>query len=293
MDQEEYDEIMGVNSVCIGKNYLPYPTRLWYRSSNPCYQLPDTNVFVPYLNKEVSNQELRDIFAVFRKGHILQYPANRLKITKKLAYSRISKGYIKKKGWGTQSTTFTEPNINKLQRNNANIISNNATGEYFFPECFVPEKKLSSFPNYRTNGGSGSGSGSGSGVKPLNYPNKNTPSEPSNSYAFPINTQIVPENKLNTSIIEGGNMITCTTENICSGSITSIINNTTCVPTSHSDVPGPIIELCYPKNIPLSIYRKKTYASNDSKWQTNIPAYNTNNSINKKTINKISNITFM
>ena len=48
---EDYDEIMGVNSVCIGKNYLPYPTRLWTRSSTP-FIFPDENVFIPYLNKD-------------------------------------------------------------------------------------------------------------------------------------------------------------------------------------------------------------------------------------------------
>lgn len=289
MNQEEYDEIMGVNSVCIGNNYLPYPTRLWYRTSNLC-STPDANVFVPYLNREVSREELGSILKVFRKGNVLQYPANRW-VTKTQTFTSIAKGYTRKKCWASQTDTLTEPNVNKLQRNNPNIISNNANDEYFFPECFIPDKKDIIFPNYIPT--------TETGTEPTNPPNPTNPTYPNvnnatsilNTFAFPISTPFIPENKLIPSTIEGGTLVSCTTENTCSGIISSQMKNISCIPTSDSNVPGPIIELCYPTNMPTTSVRRKTYASSSTKWPVNgtfVPAYNTNLPVNQNLVKKLS-----
>lgn len=286
MDQEEYDEIMDVNSVCIGNNYLPYPTRLWYRTSNLC-STPDPNVFVPYLNREVSREELSSILEVFRKGNVLQYPANRW-TTKTQTFTSIAKGYTRKKCWASQTDTITQPNVNKLQRNNPNIISNNTNDEYFFPECFIPDKKDINFPNYIPT------ISTETGTEPTNptYPNVSNSTSISNaSFAFPISTPFIPENKLIPSTIEGGTLVSCTTENTCSGIISSQIKNISCIPTSDSNVPGPIIELCYPTNMPTTSVRRKTYASSSTKWPVNgtfLPAYNTNLPVNQNLVKKLS-----
>ena len=304
MDQEEYDEIIGVNSVCIGKNYLPYPTRLWYRAENLCYRLPESDVFIPYLNREVSREEVSNIFAVFRKGNVLQYPANRY-ITKSQTFTSIAKGYTKKKCWASQTDTVTNPNVNKLQRTNPTITSNNTNNEYFFPECFVPDKKNITFPDYRPPQNAGIDGNVNTPVTPINpatppnpvnYPNiTNSQSASSASIAYPIRTPNILEENLNPSTLEGGKLISCTNENTCSGIILSQLRNISCIPTSDSDVPGPIIDLCYPANIPISINRRKTYASGSTKWPVNgtlFPAYNTNLPVNQKLVKKISGLRF-
>lgn len=299
MNQEEYDEILGVNSVCIGKNYLPTPTRLWYRASNVCNQIPDATVFIPYLNREVSREEVRTVFEVFQKGNVLQYPANRY-TTKVLAYTKIVKGCKRKKGWSSQTDTFTDPNVNKLQRNNSNIVSNNSNGEYFFPECAVPFKNTRPFPTYLLVKTSGDTANIGDVTipkesNPVKYPTifNNAPNNSmTGSIAYPISTPIIPENELVPSRAEGGTLISCTNENTCSGIISQQLKNITCIPTSDSNVPGPVINICYPANIPITVSRRKTYASNNSVWSTNIPAYNTNLPINQKIVKRLSSLQF-
>jgi hypothetical protein len=268
-----YREILETSTPCNGRNYLPYPPRLWHRSISPCYEfIQDTRVFIPYLKRDIPTSELGALISMFRKGNVLQYPANRSGDSKNKKFSNISKGYGKrKKGWGTQTDSFTNPNISKLERKNANVLANNPNDVFFFPECQLPIKKNKLFPipSQPTN--------------PVNYPDvpDGTPNEPTNG---PIAYPIVPTpdpGKLNPSIIEGGNLITCTTENICSGIVLSTLEQIACHPTSDSDVPGPIINLCYPKNIPVTIPRQRTtYVSNATKWPINgittLPAYNTN-----------------
>jgi len=268
---DTYRELIETSKPCLAKNYLPYPPRLWNRTISPCYEFIEAvDVFVPYLKRTIPTKELGNVISMFRKGNVLQYSANSSTNTKNQTYSRIVKGHGKrKKAWSTQTVSFTHPNINKLERNNSTIVANNPGGRLFFPECSKNPKPQNFFPT--TPGSS----------NPINYPNvpDGAPNEPTNGpIAYPIIP--VPEPKLDPSIIEGGNLVSCTQEDICSGAILStLLEDFTCNPTSDSDVPGPIMELCYPKNIPVTIPRQRTtYVSNATKWPVNgitsIPAYN-------------------
>jgi len=98
------------------------------------------------------------------------------------------------------------------------------------------------------------------------------------TYNYPV-VPIAPI--INNSIIEGGRLSHCTRGNICTGEVKEFIKQIPCFPTSASDVPGPIINLCYPSNFPAFYPRvRKTYTSSSTKWPINskisIPAYNEN-----------------
>ena len=269
-----YKEFIETSTTpCLGTNYLPYPPRLWNRSVTPCYEfINEATVYVPYLKREIPTSELNEVLAMIRKGNVLQYPANRTGNAKH-KFSKIARGFWRrKKAWATQTGTFTHPNINKLQRLNSNIIANNPKDVFFFPECYLQnrEKISENFPNP---------SDSSSEV---NFPEIIPGPIIDGAIAYPlVPIPDTPINKLNPSIIDGGNLNTCTREDICSGAVLSALEDITCIPTSDSDVPGPIINLCYPKNIQITIPRQRTtYVSNATKWPTNgiitIPAYNTN-----------------
>lgn len=271
--------VNNVTDGCLARNYLPYPPRLWQRSSTPCYLFlenmqPDTLVTIPYINKTIPASQLGAVTKMFSKGNVLQYPCNRSLDTKKTTFSKISRGAwtSRKKSWSSQTTSFTNPNVNQLYRSNSSINSNNANGQTFFADCQIPKKTTVSFPYPSQSGGQ------------TNYPNiPESKDANTTSYAYPTTT--VPP-KLNESIIEGGNLVSCTNENICTGLIKSALKDIACYPTSSSDVPGPIINLCYPNNIPVTIPRQiRTYTNNATKWPTNgitnIPAYNTNVPIKK------------
>lgn len=290
-----YREILDTsNSPCLARNYLPHPPRLWNRSISPCYLFIEAvDVFVPYLKRSIPTSELGNVIAMFRKGNVLQYSANSSANTKNQTYSGIVKGYKRrKKGWSTQTDSFTHPNISKLERINSTAISNNPGGSFFFPECSSKPPQVNPFPSPSPS------------TAPVNYPDvpDGKQIEPTNG---PISYPIVPipaPKKMDPSIVVGGNLISCTQEDLCSGKIlTALINNVTCNPTSDSNVPGPIINLCYPKNIPVTISRQRTkYVSNSTKWPVNgitsIPAYNSNIPLNqtpniKSYINNLAKLT--
>jgi len=234
-------------------------------------------VFVPYLKRTIPTRELGYVISMFRKGNVLQYSANSSANTKNQTYSNTVKGFQKrKKVWSTQTVSFSDPNVNKLERVNSTVISNNPNGVLFFPDCSNPVPNIAPFPSPSPS------------TAPVNYPDvpDGTQNEPTNGpVAYPIIP--VPSVKLEPSIIDGGNLHSCTQEDFCSGKIsTYFMDNFNCYPTSDSNVPGPIINLCYPKNIPVTIPRQRTtYVSNATKWPingiTNLPAYNSNLPLNK------------
>lgn len=56
-------------------------------------------------------------------------------------------------------------------------------------------------------------------------------------------------------------------ENPCTGQIYSVTGNQNCYPTSDSDVPGPVIGLCYNDGLPTYYPRNRyTYSAGGNKW---------------------------
>uniref|UniRef100_A0A6C0HS18 Uncharacterized protein n=1 Tax=viral metagenome TaxID=1070528 RepID=A0A6C0HS18_9ZZZZ len=263
------------NDGCLTKNYNPVPARLWERSSGKCsfiYEIGDSKeVFVPYFNKIVPVNKLAGLIKMLYKGNVLRYPSNASSsaFTKKMLISRIYKGLgsNRKKGWSSQTDSVTSPNTNYLERREYSIISNNANGEIQLPECTQPiipandDLPKPALPVIDI-------------IDPP-FPVDNKPAI-NNSNNFPI---VPVKPVINRSIVTGGRLIYCSRENICTGTVKNSVNKPPCFPTSDSDVPGPIINLCYPKNFPIFIpSAPTTYTATSSKWPINgittIPARN-------------------
>ena len=263
---------------CLKKNYLPIPPRLLERTNATCEilfeKLENGTVFYPYFNKKVTFSQAAYLTKMLYKGNILQYPSPSTKVggmTKKMNYARIVKGFGKyrKNGWASQTDSYTSPNSNMLHRTQYSITSNNLNGEIKLPGCdddpFIENIVLpiSSDP-----------------VQDLENPVFPPLNDPADiiTYNYPI-VPIKPI--LIDSIIEGGRLRHCTRGNICTGEVKEFVKQIPCFPTSASDVPGPIINLCYPSNFPAFYPRvRKTYTNPSTKWPINsktaIPAYNEN-----------------
>jgi len=198
---------------------------------------------------------------MLQKGNILQYKNNSSNFTKKQIYSQIARGKLKNgnKTWATQSDTFTNPNINSLQRNNYTNIALNGTVTNNPITC---SSILNNIPGV---------------TSPANIPvmpqNNNTgttnsanpilPSTPStssqNNSILPTTTgePIAPNTSAinpvsvsnNTVVPNGGNLISNTLQNICTGAIITYPVKKMCNPTTDSNVPGKIINLCYDSSL--------------------------------------------
>lgn len=262
---------------CLARKYLPQPPRVWLRSTGICeiiYQNDENGtVYLPYFNKNVSVNEAIYLKKMLYKGNILQYSSQATQLggyTKKMNYARIAKGFgkFRKRGWASQTDSYTSPNVNSFHRENFTITSNNSNGEIRLPECResfvenivfpIPSDPIPDLEN------------------PI-FPPINDPADII-SYDYPV-TPIDPV--INDSVVEGGNLRHCTRGGICTGEIKEFIRNTACFPTSASDVPGPIINLCYPNNAPAFYPRvRRKYTTASTKWHINakiaIPAYNKN-----------------
>lgn len=111
-------------------NYLPIPTKAWYRVQNQCTFINDisfNNVYIPLTNTTVSLAQA-DIYNKKQyKGNILQYKNNSSGLTKNQKYSQISKGLWcnRTKSFATQSQTYSNPNTTGLVRVNYTTIPSN------------------------------------------------------------------------------------------------------------------------------------------------------------------------
>jgi hypothetical protein len=108
--------------------YNPNPTRVWSRVQNQCTYIQENDsydsVYIPLLNKKGTLLDASLIQKQIQKGNILQYKNNNFGMTKNQRYSLIAKGMwnTRKKGYATQSQTYTNPNTNSYQRVNYNSI---------------------------------------------------------------------------------------------------------------------------------------------------------------------------
>jgi len=187
------------------------------------------------------------------KGNILQYKKNSGNLTKNQRYAQIAKGMWTNRTttWATQTESYTNPNTNNLKRVNATNIYvpiDNAPYSYgFLPsDCqnlFVKEEIDILVPNVELNS------------SPLNG---------SNIYTIKrlINTQAI--------IPTGGSLVCNVTQNPCTGEEKIVGETQKCFPTTDSDVPGPIMDLCY-DDTQQTYYPKTrtTYLAGSDKWPIN------------------------
>ena len=119
-----------------GKNgYLPTPPRDWSRVlNNPyCIYSPQFNqgdytnnkVYSALLNKEITTGESIESDKILYKANILQYRNTNSNMSRKMLFSKIAKGTKigPKKTYATQTLTYSNPNMNSLQRVQSNTIN--------------------------------------------------------------------------------------------------------------------------------------------------------------------------
>lgn len=234
---------------CLGPNYNPQPPREWSRFENTC----------AYEDNPISLGKAYEL-EVLRKGNILQYKKNSANITKQQRYSQIARGMWTNRTttFATQTQTFTNPNTKNFRRSNFTNYNTLTLAPTSLP-ITCPAQVIPTNFFLPTNSG-----GIITSV-PVIPPPQNPPLiGPANPIIPPIITVEEPEDVI---IPDGGTLICTITENICTGEIYGITANQFCYPTTDSDVPGPIISLCYNDGLPTYYPRtRKTYAAGGNKW---------------------------
>lgn len=253
--------------------YLPVPPRVWSRVQNSCSLITDTDtnnnelVRVPYSNKFVSAAILGDKLAMLNKGNVLQYKANSSNLTQSQKYSKIAQGKWTNRNttWATQSSRgYTNPNNSSLKRsgNVVNISIDPITGAIIGQtDAPVTCPKPITIINEALPSNAGGGS--------ANEPDIPPPVEPTpESDTFP---ETIPDTPIEPIVIQDeGTLICSIQENICTGETKSTLAQQLCNPTSDSDVPGTIQDLCWNDGTPTWYPRQRYIMSNSgNKWPVN------------------------
>jgi hypothetical protein len=269
--------------ACFAVNGLPPdPPRLWSRAQGICSTLPVDTI----------TQEDADIIAMLSKGNVLQYKKNSSNITKQQRYSQIAKGQWTNRNttWATQSTTATMPNTLSLKRvNYRTIYLDNgapAVGPITCPTPTTPRipNKLPINPNTQNivpRPGITTTfvqicpvyvKPTGPPIYIIPGPSPELPKKPIDPEIVPVLPYINPPLEPTPRVIipDGGQLICNISENICTGEVYSITPaNDNCNPTSASDVPGPIMLLCYNNALPTYYPRqRRAYGSSGNTWPT-------------------------
>lgn len=203
----------------------PQPPRVWYRVQNPFIELSPLEA---------------DKIAMLNKGNVLQYKANSSNLTKAQKYSNIAKGLNNNTTWATQSTRgYTNPNTTSLKRtgNVLNIAISSTTGDVIGPTLepiTCPKPIITNNENLPSNIANESDTA----------PDIPPPVEPSEgSNVFP---NIIPVAPVEPVVIQDGGVLICSVqENVCTGETKSTISQQLCNPTTDSNVPGQIQDLCW------------------------------------------------
>ena len=262
--------------ACFAFNGLPPdPPRVWSRVQGICSTLPvDTTTPVE-----------AGTIAMASKGNVLQYKKNSSNITKQQRYSQIAKGMWTNRNtsWASQTITTTMPNTQSLKRVNyrtiyldngapaigpitcpnltpatiPNKLPINPNTQNITPRPGVTTTFLQICPVYVAP------TGPPIYINPL--PSPEVPKKPIEPKIVPALPYIKPPPEPIPRVIipDGGSLICTISENICTGQILSVTKaNDNCNPTSASDVPGPIIPLCYNNGLPTYYPRQRYIMTN-------------------------------
>jgi len=254
---------------CYSNCYLPQPPRAWSRVQNSCSLTYDSDLVIdPYTGQQVSSIVLAKKIEMLNKGNILQYKCNSSNLTKAQRYSKIANGQWVNRNttWATQSTRgATNPNSTSLKRagNIINLAIDPITGIIIGPTIAPPTCPQPIIPNnpmLPSNIGGG-----GDVINPVLPP----PIEPTpGSNIFPNIIQDVPISPI--VIQDGGTLICSIQENICTGETKRSLSQQLCHPTTDSDVPGPIQELCWNDGTQTWFPRTRYVMTNSTnKWPVN------------------------
>ena len=249
-----------------GKCYNPQPPRVWSRVQNNC-SLTNTNddtninttVTIPYTNIVIPFQELGAKIAMINKGNVLQYKKNSSNLTKNQRYSLIAKGKWTNRTttWASQSTRgYTNPNTQSLLRvGSTNVtLTGNETGlPVTCPAQLTPI-------NYMVPANK-------SGITNPIVP----PPIPPDPAGSGTNIPLVPVPFIEPIVIQDfGNLVCGSRQNLCTGEIITPIKLDNCHPTTDSNVPGTIQDLCWNDGNPTWYPRQRYVMTNSTdKWPVN------------------------
>ena len=256
---------------CFNSNcYLPRPPRAWSRVQNECSLVTsytgnlDELVRVPYSKQLVSASLLKEKLDMLNKGNILQYKANSGNLTKNMKYSKIAQGQWTNRNttWATQSTRgYTNPNTTSLKRvGKINIAFDSVTrlplGPTLLPVTCLQVNK-NNYPALPSTGGGG--------TIIVIPPTPTPPINPNNDNFIPV---VPPEVKPDPIVIQDEGVLICSIqEDICTGFTKQHLSQQLCNPTSDSDVPGRIQELCWNDGTPTWYPRQRYKMTNSgNKW---------------------------
>jgi hypothetical protein len=232
--------------------YLPQPPRDWSRVQNSCSVTTETNnnnnIFIQYENN------------MLNKGNVLQYKANSSNLTKQQRYSQIAKGQWVNRNttWATQSSKgYTNPNTQSLKRvGSVNVTTAGAPTTLPLTTCLPFTKNVyDTLPVVST----------GSNPQVIPPP---PPPIVNNDTVIPVVPADIPI--LPIVIQDLGNLICSIQENVCTGETTNYISQQLCNPTTDSDVPGEIMNLCW-NDGNATWYPRQRYVMTNSgnKWPVN------------------------
>jgi hypothetical protein len=253
---------MTCNSNC----YLPNPPRAWSRVQNSCSLFDDFQeggqVKLPYSGKIVPASTLYLEYAMLNKGNVLQYKKNSSNLTKQQRYAQIAKGLWTNRNttWATQSTRgYTNPNNQSLER--ANSINITLDGVPTTAPVTCP--KLSNIINNPLPPSNNTGSANPEVIPP-------PPPPPTESSGTALPPAIVEPPIEPIVIRDLGTLVCGTQENVCTGEIIRQLTDIICHPTTDSDVPGSIMELCWNDGTPTWYPRQRYIMTNSAnKWPVN------------------------
>ena len=228
--------------ACLGKNYNPIPPRVWSRVQSDCTYAPtsypsaNSTVYIPILKKDVNVTGIAYAFSMFDKGNVLQYKNNSSNLTQNQRYSKIAKGMWTNRNtsWATQNETYSNPNTKSLKRVNYQNITLDGVATDLPLTC--PTTPVT--PIYNTLPTTVTATNDNPPIPP-----PPPPQPASNPPVIPNDTPVTEEAPI---VIPSGGILICNiVENICTGEVLERTYNEPCNPTTASDVPGPIIDLCW------------------------------------------------
>jgi hypothetical protein len=198
---------------------------------------------------------------MLNKGNVLQYKKNSSNLTKRQRYAQIAKGQWTNRNttWATQSTRgYTNPNNQSLQRvNSVNITLDGqpTLAPVTCPQPFTPVYE----PLPAT---------SSSGANPEVIPPPPPPPTVNTGTELP---PTIVEPPVEPIVIQDlGNLVCGTQENVCTGELIRQPTDIICHPTTDSDVPGSIMELCWNDGNPTWYPRQRYVMTNSgNKWPVN------------------------
>lgn len=239
---------------CLDACYLPRPPRAWSRVQHDCSTTTTTTT--------VSSTSA----AMKIKGNVLQYKANSSNLTMAQRYSYLTL-VNRNTTWATQSLNggITNPNTKSLKRvgNVENLAIDPITGQIIGTTndpitcpTAPPAPHYDDLPSNR----------SATGQPEPTIPPVVSPSPSSNVFppiiAIPAVLPLV--------IADGGSLLCSVQENPCTGKTVIQPASSRCFPTTDSDVPGTIQELCWDDGTPTWFPRTQTVMTNSAnKWPVN------------------------